>query len=468
MSRIVLFLGSAFLPVAVAFTVWWSSLGYYQPAEHWVADALLVKETRARSITQPKLLIVAGSNALFGIDSENLASLIGRPVVNLATHAGLPLAFHIDEALKSAKRGDIVLMPLEFQYYADTGVALSSWQVSNLSSWGYRFIEADPMRALQYFRHASIADVVARLEERKPIPADPDEVILSTTAANSAAVLPRWMGYSYRSMNAAGDIVAGEGPTIQANTNYTDGNASQFAISQLKSFKETLAERGVGLQLTWPVMMRNPLFDLGVDRSTIDRLRRTLALFGLEITCEPLSFQFERRLFLNTEYHLGAEGTQLRTAALASCLNGTHFDAATGQALYSERLAQAGQASADRRRATLADLTSIVSALGKFRDANGHYPVRAAWDGFYSIYGPSGADWIPGLVPRFIAELPRDRRMHNHIEAQYLYRSDGVDFKLIAANQPDCERYRALRSDIVDPKRDCNSVGFWTPGARDW
>jgi hypothetical protein len=37
-------------------------------------------------------------------------------VVNPATHAGLAMEFHAEEALKFANRGDIVLMPHEFQY----------------------------------------------------------------------------------------------------------------------------------------------------------------------------------------------------------------------------------------------------------------------------------------------------------------------------------------------------------------
>jgi len=117
--------------------------------------------------------------------------------------------------------------------------------------------------------------------------------------------------------------------------------------------------------------------------------------------------------------------------------------------------------------ATLADLKLVVSALEKYKAEKGHYPGRPSWDGFSSKYGP-GADWIPGLVPEYIPALPRDRRMHNQAQGQYLYRSDGVDFKLIAHGRPDCEKFRSMQPDLVDPKRDCIAVGFWSPGARGW
>lgn len=103
MTRIVLFFSFCLVSLFAAFAIRWASLGYYQPAEHWIPEELLVKEHKAQSIKVPKLIIVSGSNALFGIDSHTLERFIGRPVVNLATHAS-PLAIYFILSSLSAGR----------------------------------------------------------------------------------------------------------------------------------------------------------------------------------------------------------------------------------------------------------------------------------------------------------------------------------------------------------------------------
>lgn len=120
----------------------------------------------------------------------------------------------------------------------------------------------------------------------------------------------------------------------------------------------------------------------------------------------------------------------------------------------------------------IADLTSLKNALEKYHEKLGHYPVSNGWDGLHSDWGESKADWIEGLTPQFIEKLPRDPRLSSHPREQYLYRSDGKDFKLIAWRPEDC--WFALRDKptLVDRHyltgSECEAYGFWTAGAKDW
>jgi hypothetical protein len=478
MRHIFLFFLSASLVIGAVFGVWWHSLGFYQTAEHWLVEAIMIKDARAKAIKGRKVIIIAGSNALFGVDSENLERLIGIPVVNFATHAGLSLDFHISIALKYAARGDIVLMPMEFDYYSYQP-GLTTWQVTNMSTWGHEFIKSDLLRAVEYFRYSNFTDVLERLNE-KPIPHETDEMVLSTAKWNSEIGLPPWVGYSYRSMNAWGDIVAGEGAKQQDEYVYVASPPTAFAMKSFKRLRDALLARGAQLKLTWPVSMRSPAFDLGTlrDRKLVEGIKNAYASEGLSIDCDAGSFQLDPRLFLDTRYHVGAEGTQLRTAALAACLLGEPYDQTVGEKLYAERLVKlrvypdifqkhpAGFLA--YRNDTISDLEKIRDALFAYKAQKGKYPVRPSWDGFYSIYGPSGANWIPDIVPEFIPELPRDRRLLASEAQQYLYKSDGVDFKLISNSIQNCEVYERDRGDLIDPARHCIAVGFWSEGARDW
>jgi hypothetical protein len=113
------------------------------------------------------------------------------------------------------------------------------------------------------------------------------------------------------------------------------------------------------------------------------------------------------------------------------------------------------------------DLVAIHAALEAYHQKNGQYP--AAPDGLKSIVD-RGPEWIPGLVPDFMAELPRDPLVFpNNDGPQYLYASDTEGYKLIAVSGsggrcgPEVEK-QGIK---IDPARNkevgCWGFGFWTP-----
>ncbi len=39
----------------------------YIPAEYWIKEAITIKEQYIKTITNPKIIIISGSNSLFGV-----------------------------------------------------------------------------------------------------------------------------------------------------------------------------------------------------------------------------------------------------------------------------------------------------------------------------------------------------------------------------------------------------------------
>jgi hypothetical protein len=68
----------------------------------------------------PKVVIIAGSNGMYSFRCQAMEPILGRPCVNLAlgAHAGLDYDFERVRAV--ARRGDVVVMPYEFEIYSDT------------------------------------------------------------------------------------------------------------------------------------------------------------------------------------------------------------------------------------------------------------------------------------------------------------------------------------------------------------
>jgi hypothetical protein len=122
----------------------------------------------------------------------------------------------------------------------------------------------------------------------------------------------------------------------------------------------------------------------------------------------------------------------------------------------------------------LADLDSLKTALERYHQNMGSYPGSADAGTSWNGVGWKGAveDWLPGLAPSFIPGLPADPRGSENPYNQYVYKSDGRDYKLLSLVPEDCDLIVRQRPSMSDPARNvynqCYAVGFWTPGAAAW
>lgn len=116
----------------------------------------------------------------------------------------------------------------------------------------------------------------------------------------------------------------------------------------------------------------------------------------------------------------------------------------------------------------VADLDAIRQALERYYKDNDKYPVSAGFDGLYTQWGNQGSNWITGLTPAYLDNLPRDPRKVDDPEKQYYYKSNGKGYKLIGHAPEDCLRVRGKHPELIDPKRNCWAYGFWTEDAKAW
>ena len=122
-----------------------------------------------------------------------------------------------------------------------------------------------------------------------------------------------------------------------------------------------------------------------------------------------------------------------------------------------------------RNAKRISDLKQISTALALYYDNNNAYPNSGGnWDGIYTCWGDSSTNWIVGLAPTYIGQLPRDPRNHTNCGEQYIYTSNGTDYKLISHQPEDCAAVKSSYPSLIDPGRDCWAFGYWTDGARSW
>jgi len=89
----------------------------------WIDDVYGKKEKFAQSVKGRKIVIVAGSNALFGVDSKMLCDAFALPVVNDSVNAGIELPLILFKAQEVIAPGDVVILPLEYPMYSYDGRA---------------------------------------------------------------------------------------------------------------------------------------------------------------------------------------------------------------------------------------------------------------------------------------------------------------------------------------------------------
>jgi len=109
------------LSVAFFFSIWigivYIQIGNPSEMSEWAYEVVSLKENYAHSIDGRKIVIVAGSNALLGINSKMIEDRFNIPVVNDAVNGGFGMPYILYQSKKVLKKGDIAILPLEYQMY---------------------------------------------------------------------------------------------------------------------------------------------------------------------------------------------------------------------------------------------------------------------------------------------------------------------------------------------------------------
>ena len=455
----------------LSFYFWFFSYFTEQIENNFMSVKYYMMEKKAKNIKKEKIIILAGSNAIFGINSPLLEKKTGYPVLNLSSHAALDLVFYNSVLERTMEEGDIVVMPLEFSFYFRDKV--STVHVDEMTWWGGGYL--DSYGLFDMLRTSNISSVLAGRFKQFSRSKITQQQVYSATNGKQIS-LNKQGYYSWQQLTENGEFLYKHKPTphVQQMTVPYIGisDLSPRFLTNIKKTIDIINSKNGRLLLTYPVTMRNSLFNLKekVSQDKLVALKKSLAQVDLDILCNPALFHYSMRFFLNTHYHLNYDGALLRTNNLASCIesylkgeNVSHFDFSSGyknidiqQELYNNLT--------DREK-RINDLNMINDALNLYYVKNGFFPKSIGFDGLYTSWGEASEEWIKGIVPDYIKELPSDPRNTSEPNLQYLYKSNGRDYKLIAHGVKAITAKDLL---LTDPRRPTHAIGFWTTLAKDW
>lgn len=117
------------------FYLYFMQIGKPVVAEWWLKNTIEKKELISEATHGPRVVFISGSNSLFGISGDIIERKTGMKVVNLGLHANLDIDYLVYILRRNIKEGDIVIAPLEYQYYRKDNTP-TSWVVTNMPAWG--------------------------------------------------------------------------------------------------------------------------------------------------------------------------------------------------------------------------------------------------------------------------------------------------------------------------------------------
>ncbi|MFZ1689184.1 MAG: hypothetical protein WAU70_17305 [Flavobacteriales bacterium] len=296
--RLLLFgsvLGSVLAVVAVTGPL----LGYID-----YMGAIRSKHQRLASTPSPRLVIIGGSNAAFGINSTELEQAVGMPVVNMALHGSLGYRFMVNEVIDDLREGDVLLVVPEhsqFQTPEKTQDVLYSALELYPPAWRYVPVASCVQVALTYS--------VKKLQAAVDVVVDPD--------IPKPEPVYRADGFDER-----GDLLLHLN-RVSFGTKY----AKPMEVDRIDvpwlfwAITDRLTNRAdrqhFKVLFAWPSQARSTA-KASIDAGLVEDLKaHDIAIVG-----QPEEHVYDDSLFYDTKYHLGGVGRELRTQRLITDLKG--------------------------------------------------------------------------------------------------------------------------------------------------
>jgi len=289
---------SVFLLVysAVLFAIYFQPYKYdnfFQSAE--------LKADRLKK-TEPQIILVGGSNTLFGIDSEMIVKATGYDVVNMGIHMGLGYYFQTNQIIKDlAKRDIVVLSPEYVSYFEDKQVnpRMLNQISEHYPSILWQFDKLNRPKLLYDHFLDKIKKNIIYIQEGKDYNLGPVG------------------GYSYSGVNEYGDQtdhLSAEVGSELGRWNMRVYKGREFhPVFKAQTDKLIARCESIGCKVvfTFPAIARSA-FDEGVANRVADEIDA----LGYVRMGQPSDYVFEPEEFYDTHYHPLKKARALRTQML--------------------------------------------------------------------------------------------------------------------------------------------------------
>lgn len=264
-----------------------------------------------------KVIVESGSNSQHGIEPSILADYFQGPVIIVARNAGFPLVPKIYNLARYAEKGDVVILPLEWNLYVDDEI---------LGSDFLKAISRPDSRMSYYYQNMPALEKIRFIIRQFPL-SNVIESLLASENLQKAYRDKKAKLSHYRHLldandkTAFGGIRSGESGAVQkalACDGYILGNQllrTGFTISD--EFRRALAslhhlvDRGATVYFTWPAVVDSRIGACYQGKSLrpviddyADDIRSVVEEAGYQFVGDFREGRFPQECFADTPYHL--------------------------------------------------------------------------------------------------------------------------------------------------------------------
>ena len=262
--------------------------------------ATIEKEKRLAELPTPRLVFVGGSNLAFGLDSKRISDSLHVGVVNMGLHAGLGMGFGLNEAQDLIKKGDNIILCVEYGLTKKGDTKLYS-QLVDINPQARHYIDDsfnDKLRLIGINWQRCVSSLFF-----------------------ASVMNPNENVYRRDGFSAEGDMIAHlnqpqpASQTDRGRINFRDYTGE---IQALNDFITKANEVGAKTFYTFPTYMQSE-YNLNKDVITLYQEQ-----FQQQLKCPiintPATFVLPDSDYFDTAYHLNKTGRDKRTALMINLL----------------------------------------------------------------------------------------------------------------------------------------------------
>lgn len=315
------------------FYLYFMQIGKPVVAEWWLKNTIEKKELISEATHGPRVVFISGSNSLFGISGDIIERKTGMKVVNLGLHANLDIDYLVYILRRNIKEGDIVIAPLEYQYYRKDNTP-TSWVVTNMPAWGGEYLHTlsiyKQIRLISFTNKDRIIEGLMLKNENKYVSIDK---VASAAPSNNYS----YKKYLYTSLDQYGSMQMAyydQGVLVKMERRQDkyedilsygkdDLSFTKHAQMGINKLKEITESHGGKFYITWPASIKNKFFNKDDKQAQIfsKNIKDKLQGMNISVLCDPFYANLEFKMFTDTIYHLNRSGSIIRSERLAECLN---------------------------------------------------------------------------------------------------------------------------------------------------
>jgi len=287
----------------------WAQAGAPTKHGYYTCSYIRAKIAVGSTIPSPKLVVVAGSNALAGIDTRMLTHALAIRSFNFGLAASFGPGFQTFESAKILRPGDAVLMPLEYLAYdystprdslvdAVYSCGIDYWRTLDWQQKLFFVLAAKPFRLL---------DSLLFRSHPHEMPA------IAAQAAQDVGVYGQGTGSGppMRVATAEPDVARHTPLAIR----FDSESPGALAIVRFAAWARA---HHVTVFATWPNTLFYPQY---VNSAAFRQIGDFYRRLGVEVIGAPRDSMFPGSLMSDTIYHLNRRGISIRTAHLIRALD---------------------------------------------------------------------------------------------------------------------------------------------------